>query len=64
MSPKNMDSSEMVVRRTLKAFDQGRTVAYPGRMSVRLASWLPRLLPRALVVRIAAIETAKMGLYD
>jgi uncharacterized protein len=64
MSPKNMDSSESVVRRTLKAFDQGRAVAYAGRMSVRLASWLPRLLPRALVVRIAAMETAKMGLHD
>jgi len=25
---------------------------------------LPRLLPRALVVRIAAMETAKMGLND
>jgi short-subunit dehydrogenase len=64
MSPKNMDSSESVVRKTLKAFDQGRAVAYPGRISVRLASWLPRLLPRAVVVRIAAIETAKMGLHD
>ena len=64
MSAKNMDSSEMVVRRTLKAFDQRRAVAYPGRMSVRLASLLPRLLPRALVVRVAAIETAKMGLHD
>jgi uncharacterized protein len=64
MSRKNMDSSEIVVRRTLKAFEQGRAVAYPGRMSVRLASWLPRLLPRALVVRAAAIETAKMGLHD
>jgi short-subunit dehydrogenase len=64
ISPKNMDSSESVVRKTLKAFDQGRAVAYPGRISVRLATWLPRLLPRALVVRIAAIETAKMGLHD
>jgi uncharacterized protein len=64
MAPKNMDSSESVVRRTLEAFEQKRIVAYPGRMSVRLASWLPRLLPRALVVRIAATETAKMGLHD
>jgi hypothetical protein len=64
ISPKNMDSSELVVRQTLKAFNQGRAVAYPGRISVRLASLLPRLLPRALVVRIAGIETAKMGLHD
>ena len=62
MSPKDMDSSESVVRRTLKAFDKKRAVAYPGRMSVRLASWLPRLFPRALIARIAGIATAKMGL--
>lgn len=64
MSPKNMDSSDLVVRQTLKAFDQGRAVAYPGRISVRLVSLLPRLLPRALVVRIAGMETTKMGLHD
>jgi uncharacterized protein len=64
MAPKNMDSSESVVKGTLVAFEQKRAVAYPGRKSVRLASWLPRLLPRSLVVRIAAIETAKMGLHD
>jgi short-subunit dehydrogenase len=62
MSPRDMDSSESVVRRTLNAFDQKRAVAYPGRMSVRLASWLPRLFPRALIARIAGIATAKMGL--
>jgi short-subunit dehydrogenase len=64
MLPKDMDSSELVVKRTLEAFDQGRAVAYPGRTSVRLASWLPRLLPRALVVRIAGMATVKMGLVD
>jgi uncharacterized protein len=64
MSPKDMDSPESVVRRTLEAFDQGRAVAYPGRMTVRISSWLPRLLPRALVVRLAAMATAKMGLAD
>lgn len=64
MSPKDMDSSESVVRRTLEAFDQRRAVAYPGRTTVRIASWLPRLLPRALVVRIAGMATLKMGLHD
>jgi short-subunit dehydrogenase len=61
---KDMDSSESVVRRTLDAFDHKRAVAYPGRMSVRLASWLPRLLPRALIAHIAGIASAKMGLGD
>jgi short-subunit dehydrogenase len=64
MSPENMDSSESVVRRTLEAFDQGRGVAYPGRTTVQIASWLPRLLPRALVVRIAGMASVKMGLDD
>jgi hypothetical protein len=44
VSPKDMDSPESVVKRTLKAFDQKRAVAYPGRRSVRLASLLPRFL--------------------
>src|SRR5258708_521354 len=64
LSPKDMDDAESVVRRTLEAFDQKRDVAYPGRMSVRLTSWLPRLLPRSLVARIAGNATAKMGLGD
>jgi hypothetical protein len=59
-----MDSPESVVKNTLKAFDQERAVAYPGRTSVRLASLLPRLLPRTLVARIAGNATAKMGLDD
>jgi short-subunit dehydrogenase len=64
MSPRDMDSSESVVRRTLKAFDQKRAVAYPGRISVRIASLLPRLFPRALIARIAGNATAKMGLDE
>jgi short-subunit dehydrogenase len=47
MSPKDMESSESVVKKTLKAFDQKRAVAYSGRNSIRFASLLPRLLPRA-----------------
>lgn len=60
--PKDMDDAESVVKRTLEAFDQKRDVAYSDRMSVRLTSWLPRLLPRALVARIAGNATAKMSL--
>ena len=64
MSPNDMDSSESVVRGTLRAFDRERAVAYPGRRSVRLASLLPRLLPRTLVASIAGNAIAKMGLDD
>ncbi|WP_031358889.1 hypothetical protein [Caballeronia sordidicola] len=63
VSPKDMDSSESVVKKTLEAFDRKKAVAYPGRPSVRMATWLSRLLPRALVVRIAAMASGKMGLH-
>jgi len=63
MSEKDLDSSETVVRKILKAFDQGKAVAYPGRMSVRAATLFPRLLPRSLITRLAARATKKMGLH-
>jgi len=62
MSDRSFDTPESVVRGILRAFDQGKAVAYPGRPSVRLATWLPRLLPRSLIVRLAAMATEKMGL--
>jgi NAD(P)-dependent dehydrogenase (short-subunit alcohol dehydrogenase family) len=57
-----LDSAELVVCRTLRSFDQKKSVAYPGRFSVRVAIWLPRLLPRNVVVSAAASATGKMGL--
>ena len=51
------DSAELVVRRTLRSFDQKKSVAYPGRFSA-----LPRLLPRNVMVSAAASATDKMGL--
>ena len=56
------DSAERVVRRTLRSFDQKKSVAYPGRFSVRVAIWLPRLLSRNVMVSAAASATRKMGL--
>jgi short-subunit dehydrogenase len=64
VSPKDMDSSESVVNKTLEALDRRKAVAYPGRLSVRMATWLSRWLPRALVVRIAAMASEKMGLHS
>jgi uncharacterized protein len=62
MSDRSFDTPEMVVLGILRAFDQGKAVAYPGRVSVQIATWLPRLLPRAVIVRLAAMATGKMGL--
>jgi short-subunit dehydrogenase len=64
MSDQSFDAPESVVRGILRAFDQGKAVAYPGRASVRIATWLPRLLPRSLIVRLAAMATERMGLVS
>lgn len=63
ISAKNMDSSESVVQKTLDAFDQGKNVAYPTRISVRLGMLLPRFLPRSLVTKIGGMATQNMGLH-
>jgi short-subunit dehydrogenase len=62
LQEKDMDSAESVVQNTLKAFEKRKTVVYPGRTWGRLASLLPRLFPRTLVVRFAAMAATKMGL--
>jgi short-subunit dehydrogenase len=62
MKSSTFDSAEDVVRSTLRSFDRRKSVAYPGRFSVRLATLLPRLLPRNAVAHAAASETIKMGL--
>jgi short-subunit dehydrogenase len=59
MSPKDMDSLESIVRKTLKAFDQKRAVPYPGQISVRITSLLPTLFLRALIARIAGMQPPK-----
>jgi len=64
MSSRDFDSSLSVVEKTLEAFDRGKSVAYPGRASVRVATLLSRFLPRSFVIRIAALATGKMGLHD
>src|SRR5258708_22022524 len=64
MSSRDFDSSLSVVEKTLESFDREKSLAYPGRPSVRLATCRPRFLPRSLFVRIAALATAKMGLHN
>ncbi|WP_458070858.1 SDR family NAD(P)-dependent oxidoreductase [Rhodanobacter sp. BL-MT-08] len=56
------DSAEYVARRTLQAFDRKKTIAYPGRFSVRPTTWLPRFMPRDLITKVAASAMKKMGL--
>jgi hypothetical protein len=63
LTAKDMDSSKSVVENTLKAFDRKCAVAYPGRWRVRVEILLSRLFSRAVVVRLAGMAMAKMGLH-
>ncbi|MDB5988922.1 MAG: hypothetical protein JWQ10_325, partial [Herbaspirillum sp.] len=63
MALKDMDSAESVVQKTLDAFDQGKSVVYPTRISVRIGTLLPRFFPRTLVTKIAGMAIKKMGLH-
>jgi short-subunit dehydrogenase len=70
MSVKSVGSSESMVERTLDAFDQGRTVAYPTRIRVRLGMLSPGVPGQWLVKKIAGMGNvlrrlirARMGRY-
>ncbi|MES2149810.1 MAG: SDR family oxidoreductase [Pseudomonadota bacterium] len=63
LSSKDMDTSESVVQKSLDAFDQRKSVAYPTRFSVRVGTLLPRFLPRALITKISGMATKSMGLH-
>lgn len=49
-----MDQPATVVRDTLWAFEKGKRVAYPGKVLVRLRTWGARLMPRNMILRVAA----------
>jgi len=58
MNPKlqatQMDQPATVVKDTLRAFAKGKRVAYPGKILVRLSTWGARLMPRDMILRVAA----------
>jgi short-subunit dehydrogenase len=58
MNPKlqaqQMDQPATVVRDTLRAFAKGKRIAYPGKFLVRLSTWGARLMPREMILRVAA----------
>ncbi|WP_284692061.1 SDR family NAD(P)-dependent oxidoreductase [Pinirhizobacter soli] len=64
MKGKDFDTAESVVERTLIAFAKGKAVTYPGRLSVRVATVLPRFFPRKTMVRLSGAATRGMGLVD
>jgi short-subunit dehydrogenase len=58
MNPKleagQMDQPDTVVTDTLRAFEKGKRVGYPGKLLTRLSTWGARLMPRNLILRVAA----------
>jgi short-subunit dehydrogenase len=65
MNPKlqanQMDQPVTVVRDTLRAFKRGKRVAYPGKLLVRLSTWGARLMPRDMILRVAAGSVKKLN---
>jgi hypothetical protein len=58
-----MDTAESVARNTLDDFVSGKTISYPGRPSIRVQTWISRILPRTLTAKLAAKVSRDMG-YD
>ena len=64
MNASEMDSADFVAQRTLKDFERGKVVSYPGRTSVRILTRSARFMPRSTAVKIAALFSKKMGYAD
>jgi short-subunit dehydrogenase len=61
--PRVTDTPESIAARTLDDFVRGRVASYPGRTVHRLATLVPRVLPRRTVARAVAALNRKLG-YD
>lgn len=56
-----MDDPAAIVEEVLRAFDRGKRVLIPGKLSVRLTALTPRLFPRALVVQFGENVVRKLN---
>jgi short-subunit dehydrogenase len=54
LQPKEMDQPAPIVNEILRAFDKGKRVVIPGKLLVRLGTLGARLLPRNVILRLAA----------
>jgi short-subunit dehydrogenase len=61
LEPSQMDQPGPVVAEILRAFEHGKKVAYPGRITGRLNTWGARFMPRNLMARIAAGTVKKLN---
>ena len=56
-----MDHPKVIVQQSLRAFDRGKRVLVPGRLSVRLGAFSSRLFPRALMAQIGESVVRKLN---
>lgn len=56
-----MDDPKAIVAETLRAFDRGKRVLIPGKLSVRLTAFSSRLFPRALVAQFGESVARKLN---
>lgn len=56
-----MDDPRAIVAETLRAFDRGKRVLIPGKLSVRLTALSSRLFPRALVAQFGESVARKLN---
>ena len=56
-----MDDPKVIVQQTLRAFERGKRVLVPGKLSVRLTAFSARLFPRALVAQLGERVALKLN---
>lgn len=56
-----MDHPKAIVEETLRAFDRGKRVLVPGKLSVRLGAFSQRLFPRAIMAQIGESIVRKLN---
>ena len=56
-----MDDPKAIVAEALHAFDRGKRVVIPGKLSVRLTAFTSRLFPRSLVVQFGESVARKLN---
>ena len=56
-----MDVPTAIVEEVLRAFDRGKRVLVPGKLSVRLGAFITRLFPRALMAQVGESVVRKLN---
>ena len=61
LQAKDMDQPAPVVDEILRGFERGKTVVYPGKLINRLSTWGARVMPRSVILKVAAGSIQKLN---